>query len=367
MWLKTIFSFIVAHLFLFGTTSPKVSTIPVSTSSTPIVSAIATTSTKIATSTPLKTKIVAKIAVKPVSKTIETNQSTSTPNTYVEPTYDFELINTFARKAIVNILCTAKGGELSPISGTGIIINPNGLILTNAHIAEYFLLRDFRQKDFLECVIRTGSPAYPKYNAEIVYISPTWVEDNKSLLKEAVQKGTGENDFAFLRIVSAINGSDLPQTFSYIPMNVSEIINKNEPVLLASYAAGFLGGLSILQNLSIATAVTNVQDYFTFKQSTIDLLSVGGTIVSQKGSSGGAVVDSGATVIGMISTSSDGNTTSNRELNAITSAYINRSLQNELGMTLLEFENQDIAKFAKKFQEINVPNLTKLITDELSK
>ena len=336
-------------------------------------STIEVTSTPTTTTTTVKTATTTKLinkATKPETKakpvTIpadKINVSVSSP----EPAPNFELINTYTRLATVNILCTTKGGELLPISGTGVVVKPDGLILTNAHVAEYLLLRDFRQKDFVECVIRTDSPAYPRYNVEIVYISPTWVSDNKAILKESDPKGTGENDFAFLRITSAIDGSNLPETFPYIQMNLREIINKNEPVLLVSYPAGFLGGLSVLQNLNITSAITTIQEIFTFKENTIDILAVPGTIVSQKGSSGGAVVDRNTTLIGLITTSSGGNTTNSRALNAITIAYINRSMQNEIGIGLSEFIYKDMADFAKIFQKVNVPGLTKLIIDELNK
>ncbi|MCX6701891.1 MAG: serine protease [Candidatus Zambryskibacteria bacterium] len=283
-----------------------------------------------------------------------------------EPTPNFELINTFARQATVNILCIVKNNNLSPISGTGIIINSDGLILTNAHIAQYFLLRDLYQKDFIDCVIRTGSPAYPKYHAELVYISPTWVENNKTEIKLENPQGTGEKDYAFLRITDVIDGSSLPN-FSYIPVSIREKIDINEPVVLVSYPAGFLGGLSIIQNLYITSAITNIQNIFTFGENTVDVIAVGGTVVSQKGASGGAVVDKNSSLIGIISTSSNGNTTSNRELNAITLAYINRNLQSEIGLTLPEFLSQDLASFAKTFQETTAVNLTKILTDEIIK
>ncbi|HRH26550.1 MAG TPA: serine protease [Parcubacteria group bacterium] len=287
-------------------------------------------------------------------------------STPIETPVDFEKINTDARKTTINILCTTKYGDLSPISGTGVIISSNGLVLTNAHIGQYFLLKDFREKDYLKCVGRTGSPAYPKYNLELVYISQNWVRANKSLLKEQNPKGTGEDDFAFLRITGNIDESN-NQLKSFIEPNVRELINIGEPVLLASYPAGFLGGLSILRDLNITSSITNIQDIYTFKDGTIDVISVGGTVVSQKGSSGGLVVDKNTSLIGIITTSSDGNTTSSRGLNAITLGYINRTLQKELGKNMREFLELDHEKYAKEFSISLGVELSKLITDELAR
>jgi hypothetical protein len=170
-----------------------------------------------------------------------------------------------------------------------------------------------------------------------------------------------------LRITGMVDGSKLPDNFPFIPMDIRENIASLEPVLLVSYPAGFLGGVSVLQDLSITSATTLINALYTYKDGSIDLISVPGTVVSQKGSSGGAVVDKYATLLGLISTTSMGDKTSDRDLQAITLAYINRSLQAELGINLEQFTNQDMAIVAKKFQEINAPSLTKLITDELNK
>lgn len=351
-------------MFLGGSTT-KIYVTP------PSVAPISTTTTGKTVATTTKTLVKAnKATTTPIKKPVETKpvaKPVSTPPQPTEPEPDFVAINNFARKATVNILCNTKGGELSPISGTGAVVDSHGLILTNAHIAQYLLLKDFGQKDYVQCVARTGSPAYPKYKLELVYISPAWVENNKTQLKEQNPKGTGENDFAFLRITTMIDGSAAPETIPFIPMNVRENITVSEPVLLSSYPAGFLGGLSILQDLSITTTVTTIQDLFTFKDGTIDIVAVGGTVVSQKGSSGGLVVDSKATLIGVISTSSDGKTTSERKLNAITLAYINRELQKEMHMDIVDFLSQSGASFAESFQKNTAPLLTKTITDELIK
>jgi len=89
--------------------------------------------------------------------------------------------------------------------------------------------------------------------------------------------------------------------------------------------------------------------------------------LSQKGSSGGAVVDKHTTLLALITTSSNIGSTKDRDLRAITLGHINRNLQKELGVTLDQFISIDHGLFAKKFQEINAPVLIKMITDELTK
>lgn len=387
MSLKSIIFFILSSIFGFGSISTQVYFAP-DTKEVGVSDTVGTTTekqisektvpvTSTASSTPSLKKEVAKTKPQPpprpketpviVEKTpVQTNVQAQT-TVFNLPLPDFEDINQKAREVIVNILCTPGGNGLSPITGTGVVVGQSGLILTNAHIGQYLLLKDFRYKDYIECVVRTGSPAYPKHKLELVYISPTWVRNNSTLLKQEDPKGTGENDFAFLRITENIDKSPLPDGFKYISMNITENNERGEPVLLISYPAGFLGGISILHGLNITSSVTRIAEIFTYKLNTIDLISVPGTVLSQKGSSGGAVIDKHTSLIGLITTSSDGDTTDKRDLRAITLAYINRTLSEELGISLEQFVQSDLKEFAKKFQEINAPALTKLIADELSR
>ncbi len=325
------------------------------------------TTTLTATTTEVKTE--EKLSIKTETKKAASIAPTTTPLLPVpppEPPADFVKINEYARKAVVNILCSTKSGALSPISGTGVVISPDGIILTNAHVGQYLLLKDIYGKDYIDCVIRVGSPAYPTYKANLVYISPVWVNNNKSILKSQDPKGTGENDFAFLKITEMIDGSKLPDNFDYIVSNVREVINENEPVILVSYPAGFLGGLSIIQGLSVASSVTTIQKIYTYKERTVDLISIGGTILSQKGASGGAVIDRNGTLLGIITTSSDAITTSNRDLRAITLSYINRDLQVEQNITLNNFLSIDLDQFSKNFLENTAPGLIKMIKDAIA-
>jgi len=280
---------------------------------------------------------------------------------------DFEKINRETRSSVVNILCTTGTGSLSPISGTGILIHEDGIILTNAHIAQYLLLEDLYYDNFIQCVARTGSPAYPKYKLELAYISSDWIIENSTVIKDQNPLGTGEHDFAILRVTANIDGTPVTENISHIKPDSRAVIDISEPVVLVSYPAGFLGGQTIAQNLNLVSAITSIQDVFTYREGTIDLLAVGGTVVSQRGSSGGAVVDDTGELIGVISTSTDGDTTGERDLRAITVGYISRSLEKNIEMNLEQFLNGDVKAFAKKFQTEKAPALTKILTDVLKK
>ncbi|MEI6843320.1 MAG: serine protease [bacterium] len=338
---------------------------------TPVPSLGTTTATKIAkqtkpavaTSTKVTTPVARKKLISKSAPTSATQTNQSTPITSV----DFEAINTFARPSVVNILCTAEGSIGSIITATGVVIDPRGIILTNAHVGQYFLLRDYPTKDNVTCVVRTGSPAYPRYHAELMFISPLWVQNNKTLLKETEPKGTGEYDFALIHITDAIDGSTLPQNFSFIAPDTSETISENDPVVLVSYPAGFLGGMTIEQNLFVTSAVTTVKQLFTFTEKSIDIVSVPGTVVSQRGASGGAVVNTNNKLISIITTSSDATTTSARDLYAITLGYINRDLKAETGGNLADLLAQNPSTFSQTFHNTIAGTLTKLITDALSK
>lgn len=284
------------------------------------------------------------------------------------PPLTFSDINLSTREAIVNILCTTRGsGPLSSTSGSGVIIDERGVILTNAHIAQYFLLKDYPSEDFLDCIIRVGSPAQPRYRASLLFISPTWIENNADSIKQQNPRGNGENDYAFLLIQETIRtNTDLPDTFSSVnPIFDETAVKKGENVLIAGYPAGFLGGIAIQRDLYITSTITDIEGVFTFKENTLDLFSLGGNIVAQQGASGGAVVTKENGLIGIIVTSSDEETTDERDLRAITLSHINRSLQDNSEMTLDELLSGDLLQKTFDFSANTAPALTQLLIDVL--
>ena len=280
------------------------------------------------------------------------------------PTINFDAINQTARKAIVNILCTSKtGGSFEPLSASGVMIDPRGIILTNAHVAEYFLLKDYGQKDFLSCIGRAGSPAVPVYTLNLLYISPQWVKENYKMITDQKPTGTGENDFALLTVASSTNPDvNLPASFPYLIADSSEDgVITGTTAVLASYPAGFLGGIAIQRDLYLASTVVNIGKLYTFGSGSLDIFSLGGSPVAQHGSSGGAAVGTDGKLLGIIVTSTDAADTSARDLDAISIAHINRSLFAETGMTLDGLLSSDLSAFGSAWNAQVLPDLKKLL------
>jgi hypothetical protein len=123
-----------------------------------------------------------------------------------------------------------------------------------------------------------------------------------------------------------------------------------------------LGGISVLQGLYQTSAITSISNIYTFATNTIDLISVGGTVVSQKGSSGGAVVDETNSLIGVISTSGSSDTTSQRDLRAVTLAYIERDLKRKTGSGI-ETLVKNADSVSEVFLQNIAPSLEKILTD----
>ncbi len=234
------------------------------------------------------------------------------------------------RSALVNILCfvTVASG-LHSISGSGIIIDSKGIILTNAHIAQYFLLADRGAA----CTIRAGSPAINKYEVALIYISPSWLQANPTTLTQAAPSGTGEYDFALLAVTKSVTSVPLPAVFPAIPLATAPLYI-GTPVVIASYGAQFLETSQIQSSLFPTIVFGSVKDIFTFKVNTIDVLALGGSAAAQEGSSGGGVADERGELVGTITTSTVTGATDTRALSAITASYVRAEYASETGSAL---------------------------------
>lgn len=289
------------------------------------VTPVATTTPSIATTTPAAKAAPAKKAAAPaIPKLTDTEQRLG-------------IVLPSLRSALVNIICSpvTPGGTLRGISGTGVIIDPRGIILTAAHIGQYELLAEARP-DLVRCTIRTGSPASISYTASPVYISSQWVKKNSRTISTAVPSGTGEDDYALLAITSSATSSPLPTRFPAIWLgpNTPKV---SDPIVIGSYGAEFLTSKAIRSGIFPTLVYGSVKERFTFENQTVDLISLGGGAAAQEGSSGGGIANTSGELIGLITTSSTVTDIDKRDLRAITMPYLQRAFRAESGDSLSEY------------------------------
>ncbi len=285
---------------------------------------------------------------------------------YPFPPLPFLTVNEQTRAALVNIYCSTDGGILQSTSGSGVIIDPRGIILTNAHVAQYVLLSEDGRIN-LSCTIRSGAPARPTWKAEVIYIPPVWVQEHAPEITKTDPLGVGKHDYALLRITGTLDQSTRLPDFPHLPIDTREAIGfPRDSVLTASYPAEFVGAASTNFGLNPASSLTTIKELLTFVGDTVDLISLGGVAEAQSGSSGGAVVNEWGYLVGIITTTSDGATTADRELRALTLSYINREILNGTGMNLEALLVGGPAKMSLDFRAQNQA-LEQLLFSEIEK
>lgn len=250
-------------------------------------------------------------------------------------------------EATVNLYCRVKvGNKEVSTTGSGVIIDPRGIILTNAHVAQYFLLNGEDSKLETECNVRTGSPAKEKYKAKVLYISSKWLQVNAEKSVKDSAKSTGEHDFALLYITEATRGK-LPTTFPTAALGVTTAIKKGDQVMVAGYPTGNLKYKEVKNKLKVQTASTTITGLQTFNTNTVDLMNLSRSKLASSGVSGGPVMSSNS-VAGIVTTMSTSKSKDGASLRAITLAYINRAVMAETGLSLMTLYGGDLATLAAK-------------------
>lgn len=266
--------------------------------------------------------------------------------------------------AIVNIFCTFTTDQyIRTTTGTGFFIDPDGVIMTNAHVAQFLLYEQTDELGDTECILRGGNPAAPKYHAELLYLPPAWVQENAKVMHAAVPMGTGERDYALLYVSSGIDDAALPAVFPALSFD-SELLplsTKNTEVVAAGYPAQDLIAHGASADLIPREASTTVSELYTFGSNYADVLSIRGSAVGAEGASGGPVVNSEGNVIGVIVTRGDDSTDGLGSLRAITVSHIERTLQQETGFSLAENLSGNLPYRANIFAETMSPFLLTIL------
>lgn len=236
--------------------------------------------------------------------------------------------NTLAN-AVVNIVCLEKNGNtLSIAVGSGVIVSPQGTIITNGHVAQHILKQE---SEYVDCEVKHPENPTMRYRVAVVHIPEMW--RGGKLLSES--HGTGEKDFAFLNVVGPAPEGVIPSSFPYLPVQLSSsVLTIGNDILLAGYPAKKTGNVGVDTNVPQVRGNSIIENVFTFQNDSVDVVSSGVSPVAKQGSSGGAVVDNGA-LIGIIVTTNI-SPTGGEYLNGLTLNYIQRELKRH-GLSIESF------------------------------
>lgn len=270
-------------------------------------------------------------------------------------------------EALVNIFCTYTTDTYRrTTTGTGFFINPDGIILTNAHVAQFLLLATIQGST--DCTIRTGNPAIPTYKADLLYISPAWIEKNAALIDAENPKGTGERDYALLYVTASVDHKPMPRYFPALAIDTHllSIRTIGDTVHAAGYPAEelFASGHTETDLLPVKVR-THIAELMTFGSNYADLMTINGSPVGEQGSSGGPVLNTQGNAIGIISTKGDDGQFGDGSLRALTLSYIDRTIQEETGFTLDSYLGANLPDRSKLFKETIEPFLQDMLEKEL--
>lgn len=279
-------------------------------------------------------------------------------------------MQTTITKSLVNLFCQYITKEsIRTTTGSGFFINSKGIILTNAHVAQYLLLKDADLTDaHITCVIRTGSPATPAYTVDLLYLPPRWIFENATQILDETPLGTGEDDYALLYVTGTQNGSDLPIFFPSIAPSTEDITLSlvGTTVFTGGYPAQALITEGSHVALSPTVATTTIDDLFTFGSNYADLMQISHFPATEQGVSGGPIVTRYGEAIGLIVTKNESDTGYANSLNALTFSYINRTMRSETGYSLIENIRGNVEYRARVYKNALIPVLSNLLKFEIT-
>ena len=299
----------------------------------------------------------------PTPSSWPSHEATTSPTPIVEstpkPIVTLAQTQTADKNVVVNVLCTIRSGNsLTMVTGSGVVISSSGVILTNSHVAQYVLLADYLADANRNCEVRTGAIAKSAYNVHVLYISPLWVKNNASNLKDTHPQGTGEYDYALLVVE---NGEkNIPSNFSHIELRLPDL-REGDPVTAMGYPAGSLDGQGVSRNLRLVSDTTTISKTYSFSYGFSDLLIAQTDAIAQKGSSGGAVIDSQGKLAGLISTSIPDSQTGHTSIAALSTSYIMNDFYANSGKNFASVINDSPTTKWRSFEKETGFSLAKIL------
>lgn len=263
--------------------------------------------------------------------------------------------DSLARNTTVNLACVRKDGSTLRItSGSGVVISPDGLILTDAHVAYFFLLGE----DGVGCSIT--HPSFPifGYPGQVVYISPDWVRKNRAVIGGTHTTASGEEDYAFVAFAPNSAPASLG-ALRYAPISLSEpVAETGDRLTVAGYpgAAATPEGYGSSSRLKVDEV--QVEDVDSFGGSSVDIVQTSRTDVAGSGSSGG-----GAFLRGKLAgiTVTIYRLGSGYGINSLSLPWINRDLKRDAGVSISDLIDEDPDAAAASFWSAEGESLAEIV------
>ncbi|MDD5318491.1 MAG: serine protease [Candidatus Pacebacteria bacterium] len=272
-------------------------------------------------------------------------------------------------QSTVNIICTRKtSAVVATFTGSGVFLDSDGHILTNAHVGQYLLLEGKIPGSAVECKIRTGSPAVTiSSSPSLIYVSPEWIQQNYKYLNDPGQGlETGENDFAILSVFSNNSSKNIfssensSSPYSFIPLPASSTGFEKYFTPSSGQAVTIMGYPVNNQSIqSLMSSLPETQEKLTLS-SVLDstILKTEPGSIGQIGLSGSpiATVDGLVGIVTSILSSTDPN---KNYIQGITLAHINNSLIKNTGQDLQAYLKNSSAQTT--FANQTEPGLASLL------